>query len=40
VGSGFDGIVAEFGLMKAELENKQWAIAEFDKNQRKGTNAD
>ena len=33
VGSGFEQIVEEFGRMKLELENKQWALAEFDKNQ-------
>lgn len=38
VGDGFEEIVAEFGKMKAELENKQWALAEFDKsNKEKGT---
>ncbi|XP_045192379.2 HAUS augmin-like complex subunit 4 [Mercenaria mercenaria] len=38
VGDGFEEIVAEFGKMKAELENKQWALAEFDKsNEQKGT---
>ena len=35
VGDGFDNIVAEYGQLKAELENKQWALAEFDKSKGK-----
>ncbi|XP_052815256.1 HAUS augmin-like complex subunit 4 [Mya arenaria] len=37
VGNGFEQIVTEFGQLKQELENKQWALAEFDKNQNKAT---
>ena len=32
VGDGFDKIVAEYGKLKGELENKQWALAEFDRS--------
>ena len=32
VGDGFDKIVAEYGKLKEELENKQWALAEFDRS--------
>lgn len=35
LGDGFDKIVKEFGELKLELENKQWAIAEFDKKEKK-----
>ncbi|KAL4235065.1 HAUS augmin-like complex subunit 4 [Mactra antiquata] len=35
VGDGFEEIVAEFGKLKADLENKQWALAEFDKKGKK-----
>ena len=33
VGNGFDNIVLEYGKFKDELENKQWALAEFDKSE-------
>ena len=35
VGNGFDSIVLAYGKFKDELENKQWALAEFDKSERK-----
>ncbi|KAH3774522.1 HAUS augmin-like complex subunit 4 isoform X1 [Dreissena polymorpha] len=35
VGGGFEKIVAEYGQLMSELENKQWALAEFDKSQGK-----
>lgn len=34
VGDGFEDIVSEFGKLKAELENKQWALAELDKSKK------
>ena len=33
VGNGFDSIVTQYGKFKDELENKQWALAEFDKTE-------
>lgn len=33
LGQEFDQIVSEFGKFKDELENKQWALAEFGKTQ-------
>lgn len=37
VGDGFEKIVEEYGRLKSELENKQWAFAELDKSEKKGT---
>lgn len=35
VGSGFEALVEEYGKLKAELDNKQWALNEFRKTEPK-----
>ena len=38
VGMGFDDLVQEYGRLKDEVENKQWALAELEQSSSKPDN--